>query len=78
VIRVFAITTWNGEDCIAKCLDSLLKSDIPMQIVVVDNASSDQTVKIVQATCPDAVIFQLTRNLVCGKDNMINDYGVPL
>lgn len=65
------VVTWNGEDCIAKCLCSLLNADLPIQIVVVDNASSDQTVEIVQAVCPDAIIFRLTRNLGFGKANNI-------
>jgi len=65
------IVTWNGEDCIAKCIHSLLHADIPMQIVVVDNASSDQTVKIVKDVCPDVTLFQLTRNLGFGKANNI-------
>jgi len=65
------IVTWNGEDRIAQCLHSLLKANIPLQVVVVDNASSDQTVKIAQATCPDAIIFQLTQNLGFGKANNI-------
>jgi GT2 family glycosyltransferase len=70
--NLFAIiATWNGEDCIAKCLHSLQSSQIPIHIVVVDNASSDQTVKIVQAICPDAIIFQLTQNLGFGKANNI-------
>jgi GT2 family glycosyltransferase len=72
VSNLFAvIVTWNGEDCIAKCLHSLLNADIPMQIVVVDNASSDQTVKIVQTICPNMIIFQLTQNLGFGKANNI-------
>lgn len=72
MIRLFAVVvTWNGEDCIAKRLYSLLNASIPMQIVVVDNASSDQTVEIVQAICPDAIIFQLTQNRGFGKANNI-------
>lgn len=70
--NLFAIiVTWNGEDSIGKCLHSLQNADIPIQIVVVDNASSDQTVKIVQAICPEAIIFQLTKNLGFGKANNI-------
>ena len=70
--NLFAVVvTWNGEDCIAKCLCSLLDSDTPIQIVVVDNASSDQTMKIAQAICPNAIFFQLTHNLGFGKANNI-------
>ncbi len=72
MISLFAIiVTWNGEDCIAKCIHSLLNADIPMQIVVVDNASSDQTVEIVRTICPDAIAFRLTQNLGFGKANNI-------
>ena len=65
------IVTWNGEKYIAKCLNSLLDADVPIQIVVVDNASSDQTVEIVRATCPNATIFRLARNLGFGRANNI-------
>lgn len=65
------IVTWNGADCITKCLQSLRDTDITMQIVVVDNASTDHTVRTVQTTCRDAIIFQLSQNLGFGKANNI-------
>lgn len=70
--NLFAVVvTWNGEDCIGKCICSLLNADIPMQIVVVDNDSSDQTVGIVQDICPAAIIFRLSKNIGFGKANNI-------
>lgn len=65
------IVTWNGAGYIAKCLRSLRSADIPIRIVVVDNASTDQTVEVVRAISPDAVVFQLTQNLGFGRANNI-------
>lgn len=70
--EVFAvIVTWNGEDYVAKCLESLRRSTIPVQVIVVDNASCDQTVRIACSICPDAIVFRLRRNLGFGRANNI-------
>ncbi len=42
------IITHNGAQWIEKCLQSVLESSVALQILVVDNASSDTTVSIVQ------------------------------
>lgn len=43
------IVTFNGSRWIRRCLDALLKSERPVSIVVVDNASTDDTVQILQS-----------------------------
>jgi GT2 family glycosyltransferase len=65
------VVTWNGEDCIAKCLRSLRGSDVPVRVVVVDNASTDRTLEIVRHVCPEATVFRLRRNLGFGRANNI-------
>lgn len=48
--KVFAIVvTYNGDKWITKCIDSLKKSSAPVEIVVIDNCSLDQTQAILKA-----------------------------
>ena len=42
------IVTFNGEKWIQKCLNSILNADCKLQIFVVDNASTDNTIKLLQ------------------------------
>jgi GT2 family glycosyltransferase len=65
------IVTYNGERLIKKCLESLKKNSFPVNIVIVDNASEDNTVAIIEAGFPDAVLFKSDRNLGFGNANNI-------
>jgi GT2 family glycosyltransferase len=70
--EVYAIVvTWNGADHVAKCLESLQRSTVPVKIIMVDNASSDQTLHITDRICPEANIIRLQRNLGFGRANNI-------
>lgn len=42
------IVTWNSAKDIGPCLDSLLRQDMELQIIVVDNGSSDGTVPLIK------------------------------
>lgn len=42
------IVTFNGEKWIQKCLNSILNADCKLQIFVIDNASTDNTIKLLQ------------------------------
>ena len=44
----FVIVTWNNEDCIINCLDSLYKYTDNFEVIIVDNNSSDSTVSIIK------------------------------
>lgn len=57
------VVTWNSAATIGACLGSI-PSDVP--VVVVDNASRDQTVKRVRESHPEAQIVALDRNLGFG------------
>lgn len=47
---VAVVVTYNSDDVIVDCLSSLLDQDLPgLRIIVVDNASTDQTVESVRA-----------------------------
>ncbi|MFH0921928.1 MAG: glycosyltransferase family 2 protein [Fibrobacterota bacterium] len=41
------VVNWNGQDILGACLNSLMKLEFPhVEIIVVDNASTDESVKI--------------------------------
>ncbi len=64
-LRVAAIiVTWNSADVIAECVESILASvfDGSIETIVVDNASSDDTVRVVEQRSPATVIVQTGRN----------------
>jgi GT2 family glycosyltransferase len=65
------IVTWNSEDFIRNCLDSilLLGDRVRHEIIVVDNASSDQTVKIVREFYPEADLIENRTNLGYARAN---------
>ncbi len=50
------IVTWNNENDISQCLKSISKQDYDnYNVIVVDNASTDNTVKIVKESFPFVV-----------------------
>lgn len=67
------ITTWNSEQDIGQCIDSIHKSftDLDYTIVIVDNASSDHTIEIVEKiNSHDQIIFiKNSDNLGLSKAN---------
>jgi len=65
------IVTYNGAPWIKGVLDSLRASDTPCTAVVVDNASSDDTVAIVQRDYPEAVLLAQQQNHGFGVGNNI-------
>jgi GT2 family glycosyltransferase len=70
--KVFAIiVTHNGERWVDRCLGSLSQSSVPITPVVIDNASSDNTVPIIQENYPRAILFQQCTNLGFGRANNI-------
>ena len=51
------VVNWNGRDDLERCLASLAAQDYPAQqleILVVDNASTDDSREACQAVCPRA------------------------
>lgn len=63
---------WGGEDYIRKCLDALSDQTYPdYEVIVVDNASPDQTAEIVESDYPDVRLIRTERNLgVAGGNNV--------
>ena len=68
---VAVIVTHNGSKWIEKSISSVIQTEMPVQVVVVDNNSSDNTLEIVRSRFPQAVIFQNSENFGFGKANNI-------
>ena len=64
------IVTFNGEIWIKKNLNSLLNSNYPIDIIIVDNASTDETINIIKEFSTIKLIQNET-NLGFGKANNI-------
>ncbi len=67
--RVFAVVlAYNSAKWIAACLDRLQASHYPVMVIVVDNASRDETPQILQQY-PDVVVMRQATNLGFGGGN---------
>ena len=61
---VIIILNWNGRDDTLACLASLSELDYPAyEIVVVDNGSSDDSVAVIRAACPQLTLIETGDNL---------------
>jgi len=65
------IVTYNGMQWIDKCIDSLIHSSIPLNIIIIDNLSTDGTVDFVKHKYPTVEIVETGKNLGFGKANNI-------
>lgn len=68
---VSVVVTYNGAHWIKSCLDSLIVSDLPTQIIVVDNKSMDSTREIIKSSYPNVKLVESEVNLGFGKANNI-------
>lgn len=70
--KVFTIiVTYNGEKWLEECLKCLLESTIKTSIIVIDNASSDNTLKILQPFKDEIHFIQNQSNTGFGQANNI-------
>ena len=70
--NIFAIiVTWNGMkfNWIKQCLDSLRNSDQPVGIIVIDNASSDETGDFIRQNYSEVILIASEVNLGFGAAN---------
>jgi len=68
--KVFVIiVTYNGRIWFDRCLGSLCESVIPVQTVVIDNGSSDNSVDYIKSKFPDVKVFASEKNLGFGQGN---------
>lgn len=54
-----------------RCLNSLRASSVPSTVVVIDNASTDNTITYIQTRFPEVVLFPQNKNLGFGQANNI-------
>jgi GT2 family glycosyltransferase len=67
------IVNWNGKEVLKKCLLSIdqHKEDLIVEIIIVDNASSDNSVEMIEKEFPEAILIKSDTNLGYGKANNI-------
>ena len=65
------IVNWNTRDLLEQCLSSVYATthDIPFEVFVVDNASSDGSVEIVRERFPEVQLIENEENLGFAKAN---------
>lgn len=75
------VVTYNGTYWIDDCLGSLQQSSVPLDITVVDNQSTDNTVTIIKERFAEVQLLESQRNLGFGRANNLglkkaleNDY----
>jgi GT2 family glycosyltransferase len=65
------IVTYNGIKWIKRCLHDVLLSDVNVNIIVVDNGSTDGTREFIENTYPDLELIKTNTNLGFGQANNI-------
>lgn len=67
---VVVVPNWNGADSLGVCLDSLLKQSLKPHIIVVDNGSTDDSVKLIEKHYPEVELIKNSVN--CGYAGGVN------
>lgn len=71
-MKIFVvIVTYNGQKWIRWCLNSLKASTVPVDTIVIDNASKDSTPDIVEKEYPEVYLFRENSNRGFGQANNI-------
>jgi len=65
------VITFSASKWIEKCFGSLVNSTIPVQIIAIDNCSTDGTPDIIRSKFPSVQIIENKENLGFGKANNI-------
>ncbi len=57
------IPNYNGEKYLGKCLEALKRQTMSgFDVIITDNASTDDSLKIIERSWPDAVVIKLDKN----------------
>jgi len=71
-IKLFVIiVTYNGQRWYERCFTSLRESELPVQTIVIDNASNDGTVEYIREYFPEIHLIESKENLGFGRANNI-------
>lgn len=65
------IVTYNGMKWLNKCINSVNQSDIPLDVIVVDNDSQDGTIEFIKENFKEVHLIATGKNLGFGKANNI-------
>ncbi len=65
------IVTYNGSKWVDSCFSSLRRSMVPLQVIVVDNGSTDDTLARIESHFPEVHMVKTGKNLGFGKANNI-------
>lgn len=57
------IVTYNGERWIEKCISTIKEEKIDLEIVIIDNGSTDNTLKIIEQNFPFVKVIKSEKNL---------------
>lgn len=69
-VSIFAIiVTYKGQQWYDRCFSSLRDSSIPVQTIVIDNASNDGTVEYIRENFPEIHLIESKENLGFGRAN---------
>jgi len=64
------ILNWNGREVLGQCLDSLMHvTDPPLDMIVVDNGSTDSSLEIVRQGFPGVELIENGENLLFAAGN---------
>lgn len=64
------IVAWKSADCIGRCIQSLQKSSVPLDIIAVDNASTDNVADVI-ARYPDVTYVNSGDNIGYAAGNNV-------
>ena len=68
---IVIIVTYNGKRWYERCFGSLRQSTIPVDVMVIDNASTDGTVEWIKEHHPEVHLVQSPKNIGFGQANNI-------
>ena len=68
---VAIVVTYNGRKWYDKCFGSLRNSSLPVKTIVIDNASTDDTISYIKTNFPEIHLIESKENLGFGKANNI-------
>jgi GT2 family glycosyltransferase len=61
------IPTWNARSLLAEALESIRAQTVPVEVIVVDNASTDSTAEMLATHFPDITVVRNPSNLGFGR-----------
>ncbi|MBC7404811.1 MAG: glycosyltransferase family 2 protein [Cytophaga sp.] len=62
-ITAVVVPNWDGEDTLGACLDSLISQSLPAEIVLVENGSTDGSLRLLAKKYPNVTVLPQSQNL---------------